>query len=100
MIMNVNGHVFVLQSLEDLKRREKKIQIFLTALLLHLLLRTGGRIYVRGENRENNFEKDGVKYFTVELVIKDYEIIDFKDKEQNTEDNKMEEAPFPVEVIY
>lgn len=24
MIMNVNGHVFVLQSLEDLKRREKK----------------------------------------------------------------------------
>ena len=39
MIMNVNGHVFVLQSLEDLKRREKKIQIFLTALLLHLLLR-------------------------------------------------------------
>ena len=46
---------------------------------------------------ENNFEKDGVKYFTVELVIKDYEIIDFKDKEQNTEDNKMEEAPFPPE---
>ena len=41
-----------------------------------------------------------MKYFTVELVIKDYEIIDFKDKEQNTEDNKMEEAPFPVEVIY
>lgn len=57
----------------------------------------GGRIYVRGENRKNNFEKDGVKYFTVELVIKDYEIIDFKDKEQNTEDNKMEEAPFPPE---
>ena len=24
-------------------------------------------------------------------------IIDFKDKEQNTEDNKMEEAPFPPE---
>ncbi len=35
-----------------------------------------------------------MKYFTVELVIKDYEIIDFKDKEQNTEDNKMEDAPF------
>ena len=38
MIMNFNEHVFVLLS-QDLKRREKKIQIFLTALLLHLLLR-------------------------------------------------------------
>ena len=99
--MNVNGHVFVLQSLEDLKRREKKIQIFLTALLLHLLL----RISVNTQKKVDAFMsvvRTGKttlkkKYFTVELVIKDYEIIDFKDKEQNTEDNKMEEAPFPPE---
>ena len=40
----------------------------------------GGRICVCGENRENNFEKDGVKYYTVELFIKDYHVIDFKEK--------------------
>lgn len=34
----------------------------------------GGRICVCGENRENNFEKDGVKYYTqlpVSIFIKD-----------------------------
>ena len=104
MIMNVNGHVFVLQSLEDFKKEGEKDTDFFNCVAFASAAKNickyakkGGRIYVRGENRENNFEKDGVKYFTVELVIKDYEIIDFKDKEQNTEDNKMEEAPFPPE---
>lgn len=56
----------------------------------------GGRICVCGENRENNFEKDGMKYYTVELFIKDYHVIDFKEKKQASGD-VTEEAPFPPE---
>ena len=56
----------------------------------------GGRICVCGENRENNFEKDGVKYYTVELFIKDYHVIDFKEKKQAS-GVVTEEAPFPPE---
>ena len=56
----------------------------------------GGRICVCGENRENNFEKDGAKYYTVELFIKDYHVIDFKEKKQAS-GVVTEEAPFPPE---
>ena len=59
----------------------------------------GGRICVCGENRENNFEKDGMKYYTVELFIKDYHVIDFKEKKQASGD-VTEEAPFPPEYSY
>ena len=48
---------------------------------------------MRGENRENNYEKDGVKYYTVDLMVKEFEIIDFKEKEIKTE--VPENAPFP-----
>ena len=54
-----------------------------------------GFVYVV-RTEENNFEKDGMKYYTVELFIKDYHVIDFKEKKQASGD-VTEEAPFPPE---
>lgn len=82
------------------KDREKETDFFnclffdQAAKYLCQYAKKGGRIYVRGgENRENNYEKDGVKYYTVDLMVKEFEIIDFKEKETKTE--APENAPFP-----
>ena len=102
MIKRITGHVSVLLLPEKgWKKKEKRIQIFLTAFGsaakgICTYAKKGGRICVCGENRENNFEKDGVKYYTVELFIKDYHVIDFKEKKQASGD-VTEEAPFPPE---
>ena len=57
-----------------------------TAELCGKYLSKGSKVLVEGILRNNNYEKDGVKHYGVDVIVSSIEFLDSKKKAANTED--------------
>ena len=57
--------------------------------LLLIILKKGSRIFIEGELKISKNESDGVTYTNVDVLVRNFELIDFREKEEE----KPKQAP-------
>ena len=65
-----------------------------TADLCEKYLNKGSKILVEGRIKNNNYEKDGVKHYGVDVIVETVEFMDRKKKDYDGENDSDDDMPF------
>ena len=65
-----------------------------TAEVCDKFLNKGSKILVEGRLRNNNYEKDGVKHYAVDVIVDTVEFMDSKKKAVNENTDTEDDIPF------